>query len=153
MSKETLKLFFNDLDEKEGLKQGLIDCCGKPETKEEGAKLFAGYAKKKGYDVSEQEFLEFFIESDSNVKGKSDADAGKIQALKDEELAAVAGGKKKDNDNCRNTYVQYENCVWTDECTHINNEYSNNKGCRASFRDKENCALVDKCNKIVCDDY
>ena len=153
MSKESLNKFFNDLEAKDSLKKGLIDYCGKPSKKEDAAKLFAEYAKKNGYDVTEEEFYNYFIVGDSNVKSKSDAEAVKIKALKDEELKAVSGGWKKENDECRSTYRQYENCVWTDECSHINNEYQYNKGCRSSYRDNELCLLVDKCKTVVCNDY
>jgi type II restriction/modification system DNA methylase subunit YeeA len=153
MSKESLKKFFNDLEVKDGLKQGLIDYCGKPENKDVAAKLFAEYANKNGYDVTEAEFYDYLVTGDADVKSKSDAEAVKIKALKDEELKAVSGGWKKEKDECRSTYKSYENCVWTDECSHINNEYHYNKDCRSSYRDKETCLLVDKCGTVVCSDY
>jgi hypothetical protein len=84
MSKESLKKFFTDLNEKEELKKGLADYCDKAKTDEESVKLFAEYAKKNGYDVTENEI------NDCLVAGSS-AD-GKVIALNDEELAAVAGG-------------------------------------------------------------
>jgi len=84
MSKESLKKFFNDLQENEGLKKGLSDYCGKAKTDEESVKLFVEYAKKNGYDVTEKEI------NDCLVAGS--AEDGKIKALNDEDLAAVAGG-------------------------------------------------------------
>jgi len=87
MSKESLKKFFEDLDKKNSLKQGLVAYCGEPKTKEEAARLFAEYAKKNGYDVTEKEIYDCFVAGASD-----DAEPGKIKALDDEKLAAIAGG-------------------------------------------------------------
>jgi len=87
MSKESLKKFFEDLNEKDGLKQGLIDYCGEPKTKDEAARLFAEYAQKKGYDVTAKEIYDCFVAGESEK-----AESGKITPLDDEKLAAIAGG-------------------------------------------------------------
>lgn len=91
---------------------------------EEQKDEFAAYAEiadKLGYDVTAEDLKSFLEETSRRIAGKTD---DVITQLPDEELKVVAGGK--DHNECKDTYMDKENCWYNDGCDviyHMYNDY------------------------------
>ena len=92
----------------------LLKGMSKPKTKEEIIAAYIDLAGKLGITLSEED-AESFVAEEKDVASRSEIAAKAIQALPDDELENVAGGKG-DNPECKDTYEDRENCWITDGC-------------------------------------
>ena len=79
-------------------------------------------ARHFGYDITKEELIE-----SSRARCKALEEAGQaaekaVEELSVDQLDSVAGGK--DNENCKDTFKDQENCWWEDGCDVNYNTYS-----------------------------
>ena len=99
---------------------------------EEVSKAWADAAAALGHSVTPEEIREYILEAEAEMKRKAQETGEEIQALSDEELGEVAGGK--DHGDCKDTYKDRENCWFNDGCDIVNHHYKNYK-CHYSNKD------------------
>ena len=104
--------------------QELLNSVAQPEDIDSEVCVYADIAKQLGYDITEED-LKVYLErlADSLIVRTEEAAAG-IQELPNETLEQVAGGKKE-HDDCKDTYRDYENCWLNDGCDLVYNDYNN----------------------------
>ena len=90
----------------------------RPENAEEEAKVYAEIAQKLGLDLTAEDIGEYIRQSEQACKDRTDKAADMIQMLPDDDLDKVAGGSKG-NPACKETYMDYENCWYSDGCDNI----------------------------------
>ena len=124
---EKIKKFLEELAKKPELAKELGD---KPKdfAIDEKIAAYAGLAKKLGYDITEDDFKKYVSEADKAAQDKTGEVVDDLAKLSDEELDDVAGGGGA-NPNCKDTFLDKENCWSNDGCEAINNYYPNYK-CR-----------------------
>jgi hypothetical protein len=119
---EKIKKFLEELAKKPELAKELGDM-PKDFTIDEKISAYAGLAKKLGYDITEDDFKKYVSEADKAAQDKTGEVADDLAKLSDEELDDVAGGGA--NPNCKDTFLDKENCWSNDGCEAINNYYPN----------------------------
>ena len=84
-------------------------------------------AKRLGADLTEDDVREAFAERMKTQKSKTDTAVEKVEAMADDALAEVAGGRVDFDDflsdTCMDTYQQGENCWYSDGCDHYFQQY------------------------------
>jgi len=115
----------------------------KPENAGDEAREYAEVAGKLGYDITAEEILDYTNEAMAKLRNRTDASAGSIEELPEDELSEVAGGG--DHEECYDTYKDRENCWYSDGCDHIYQDYKHYV-CKRSDYDP-------KCGKTHACDY
>ncbi len=93
MSKETAKKFLTEYAaDPEAMK--LLSGYPQPETLEDGAKILSEIAGKLGIAFTAEEMSEAIWEAEAARKARTDAAAGDLTALPDDDLGEVAGGMR-----------------------------------------------------------
>ncbi|MBR5110630.1 MAG: hypothetical protein IK099_10580 [Clostridia bacterium] len=91
-------------------------------------------AKKSGFTVTEAEIREAFeAEAKARMK-KTEEAAADIQALPDDALVKAAGGKKG-HSNCKDTFLDKENCWYNDGCDKNYQDYDDYV-CHNNYKDQ-----------------
>ena len=108
---EQAKKFFEEVLKTEEAKE-LFASIEKPETEEARIEAYVELAKKLGVELTAQEILAYF-----NITAEA-KEAGEVD---DEELAQLVGG----GEECSSTYMNEENCWWSDGCDVIITYYEN----------------------------
>lgn len=83
-------------------------------TREEAAAIWSKAASGLGYSITAEEISSFILETETEMKQKARENANAIESLSDEKLEAVAGGKG--HDKCEFSFLDRENCWFTDAC-------------------------------------
>jgi len=102
--------------------QELLESTPKPEDQEAEIRVYADIAAKLGYDITEEELKAYLEKAAGLMAGRTEESAAAIKELPDDVLDKVAGGKK-DNDKCKDTYRDYENCWVNDGCDNVYHDY------------------------------
>ncbi len=89
---------------------------------EEKLKVLLGIARENGYEISEEDLKDYLAGKESARQEKTDAQIAEIENMADEELAVVAGGVKE-NEECKDTYRDKENCWVNDGCDAVLQRY------------------------------
>ncbi len=133
MSKEQAGAFLNNYKTDRALMEKVESLFEANPEKPDG-ELWAQAGKEAGFEFTPQELDEVFHERIQNEDVS-------VQTLDEKELAAVAGGDKKcvgafwctlankfseenKHDNCKDTFVNRENCWHNDGCDNCYNMYS-----------------------------
>lgn len=115
---------------------------GKP-----AADAYVEVAKEQGFEFTVEE-----LAAELAAKQASDADALAAAKLDDAELEQVTGGGDYDHvgpERCRDTYMDGEDCSFTDKCLTLVNIYRHKDNCGYTFIPGENCNVLDECNSVV----
>lgn len=91
-------------------------------TAEEMVAAFSDLTKKLGYNVNGEELIETFRAAEEQRRKQTEEAAAQIERLSDDEVAQAAGGAKP-KENCKDTYLDRENCTLTDGCDKSFNDY------------------------------
>lgn len=110
---ENARKFFEETLKTEEAKAILAET-EKPETAEETAKSYSEVAKKLGIELSAEEITEYF---------DSESECGELD---DSELSQLTGGTGDDS-GCKYTFLDGENCWFTDGCDLALKKYDNYK--------------------------
>ncbi|MBR4744952.1 MAG: hypothetical protein IK082_12320 [Oscillospiraceae bacterium] len=111
MSKEIAKKFLMEYAANpEAMK--LLNEYPQPETLGDGAKILSEIAGKLGIAFTAEEMAEAIGEAEAARKARTDAAAGDLAALPDDELGEIAGGGKT-NSSCSENYMRTNSC-WSD---------------------------------------
>lgn len=135
--------------------QAKLSGLAKPEDEDGAIRYYAEAAKLLGFDVTEKDIREMAAALAKEQKNKTEAAAGRVEALPDDELEKTAGGDYCYNNItycgnpsmacyppstptpskpvCSNTFQQRENCWFNDGCDMIINVYSTYE-CANDFR-------------------
>lgn len=117
MAKESVKAFFEALNSDPRVSE-LVKSLPNPKNPEDVTKAYVELAGKLGFDVTETEIQAALAQLEAAIKAKTEEAAEKIQQLPDEEVSKVAGGSKG-HWNCKDTFLNGENCTLTDGCDRI----------------------------------
>jgi hypothetical protein len=96
--------------------------------KTDKAEAIADVAQKLGYDLKVVDLKEYMSAMEAEIKARTEAVADNIVSIHDDELDAVAGGSQPmgpKHGNCKDTFLNRENCWWNDGCDAINTKYWN----------------------------
>ncbi len=113
-AKELLEAVKTDPKAKE-----LIQEAGIPRNDEEFFHLYAEIASRLGFDITEEEIRAGIIALIQERREKTAAD---IEKLSDVEVEKAAGGSKGHSE-CKDSYLNGENCRLTDGCDHVWQDY------------------------------
>ena len=122
---ENAKKFFEEVIITDKAKQ-LISSLEQPKTPEDFPLAYSKIAKELGIELSDEEIRASF---DEKLKGSITE-----SEIDDDEMAQFTGGL---NQNCASTYVDRENCWWSDGCDYYMNVYSSY---RCSWSSEGACA-------------
>ena len=111
---ENAKKFFEEIIKTDEAKAILADT-KKPETEEAQIAAYLEIAKKLNAELTAEGITAYFNTIAKPVSGELD----------DDELAQLTGGGE--HANCKDTFIQSENCWWDDGCDFTANKYSNYK--------------------------
>ena len=112
MTKEKLIEELARLQKDPRVREALKDGKG-PENTDLAISRLAEIAAKFGYELREADILEAIQAMEAQVKAGTEAVAAQVERLTDDEVSAAAGGRKA---NCQDTYLDQENCWYTDGC-------------------------------------
>ena len=107
---ENAKKFFEELAKTEEAKALLAEVA-KTETEEDRSAAFVDVAAKLGVALSAEEIKEYYVSSCT-----SDA-----QEIDDKELEQLVGGGE--HASCQYSYITGENCIFTDQCNKLWQDY------------------------------
>lgn len=85
-------------------------------------------AKKLGIDLNAEDLKEYIDKTEAEIKAKTGAVEDELTKINDDELSEVAGGgygNDVKHGNCKDTFLNLENCWWNDGCDAINSKYWN----------------------------
>lgn len=116
---ENAKKFLEELDTNKKA-QELLEAASL-DSFEENALALAKVARETGYEVSDEEMLEFLAAFTEQQAAVNDVVADEIRELDATELDAVAGGGERRA--CCDTYKANENCLLNDACAKVRNIY------------------------------
>ena len=132
---DKIKEFLEKLNSPEA--QALLEGKEKPADAEEALRTYAEIAKELGFDVSEKDMADYLSQADAGQKGRTEAAAGKICELADEDLENVAGGGSSGGgSHCKDTFIDEENCWTNDGCDYTWHYYATYH-CKKEYRGKE----------------
>ena len=97
----------------------LIQEAGMPRNDEEFIHLYAEIASKIGFDATEEEIRAGIV---ALIKERRKKTAADIEKLSDDDVEKVVGGEKG-HSNCKDTYLNGENCRYNDGCDHVWQDY------------------------------
>ena len=141
MSKETAKKFLTEYAANPEAKK-LLNEYPQPETPEDGARILSEIAGKLGIAFTPEEMTEAIGEAEAARKARTDAAAGDLAALPDDELGEVAGGDNGNkNEECSENYVRDTSCYKDYYCYgfyHTSPEGRKDVPCRINY----NCLLL-----------
>ena len=94
--------------------------------KADKAEAIADVAQKLGYDLKVVDLKEYMSAMEAEIKARTEAVADNIVSMQDDDLEDVAGGSETigvKHPHCKDTYLNRENCWWSDGCDAINSKY------------------------------
>jgi len=130
--------------------QAMMKDRARPESPEEEVREYTETARKLGYDVTEEDLRNYLAETWTALRQRTEASAGRIRELPEEELGEAAGGG--DHKECYDTYKDRENCWWTDGCDMIHENYHGYQchlHSECSKPPEYPCQMTDSCHGII----
>ena len=94
--------------------------------KTDKAEAIADVAQKLGYDLKAADLKEYISIMEAEIKARTEAVADNIASVQDDDLGDVAGGAETigvKHHSCKATYLNRENCWWTDGCDIVITKY------------------------------
>ncbi len=98
----------------------LIQEAGVPKTEEEFIRLYTEIASKLGFDATEEEIRAGIA---ALIRERREKTAADIEKLSDVEVEKAVGGDKGHSE-CKDTYLDRENCRLDDGCDHFYHDYN-----------------------------
>ena len=95
--------------------QELLAKVERPDDQDGEICVYADIARQLGYDITEADLKDYIAKKEDLVAARTKEAEAEIKELPDEVLEQVAGGKKE-HDECKDTYRDYENCWAKDGC-------------------------------------
>ena len=125
MKKELMVKFLESIKANSQLKDDIpLYLEGKNE--DEIIKYFAKLAPTLDFDITEEDFREFFKSDNQDLKERTDATIAKVKEIDLSELETVSGGfANGSHGNCYDTFLDKENCWFNDGCDLNINPYNN----------------------------
>jgi hypothetical protein len=131
MPENNVELFFEKLSSDPNAKE-LFKGKEKPENKDELLSSYRTAARTYGYELTAEELSDYVREKSEERKRATINAAKAVQSLPDDALSGVAGGG--DHEDCKDTFMDMENCWVTDACDMVFNMYDKYK-CNSLYKD------------------
>ena len=93
----------------------------KPADEKGAIAYYLEVSKRLGVTLTEEDIRQALAEMLKERQGKTDAAAEKVEAMSEEALAEVSGGKY--GNKCKDTYQKGEHCWFNDDCDFMINRY------------------------------
>ena len=123
----------------------------KPSDEEGAIRYYAEAAKLLGFDVTEKDIREAVAAASREQKNKTEAAAGRVEALSDDEMARASGGDYEPP-----PYVDPDICLNNMKCGNPSmacyppwTPTPSEPVCANTFQDRENCWFNDGCDMII----
>ena len=104
-------------------------------------------AAEYGYELKEADILQALQAAEARRKADTEAAAAQVERLTDDEVAKAAGGGQKAN--CKDTYMDRENCWITDGCDQVSEIYPDYKCHNNSAGEQCNEINALRCNEFM----
>lgn len=134
MNRELVRTFLETIaSNKELSKEVMEKSIGK--SSDEIIKYYAELAPTMDFNLSEEDFRDFFDNGDNSLKERTDSTIAKIEELDVNELSGISGGYDgiihSHPDKCDYSFKDRENCWFTDGCDQIFLSYGDDYVCHS----------------------